>query len=72
MDKVFAFIHQDDYDSGYRTISIHKTLKGAYKAKKNHRLACFYDWLDMPRRYRTRFSDTEFKKWNIEEVDLKD
>jgi len=70
---IYEFLYCDCiYESGYVTISLHRTLKGAYNAMKKHRLKCFNEWRALPNEYRKDYLDTAFHSWRIQKTEIEE
>lgn len=64
--KVYQFLHNDFvWESAAHTVSIHRTIAGAYKAMRTHRLAEYEKWRGQqtPRRYRSIGEKEGWAKW---------
>lgn len=62
------------YESGYVTMSIHRTKAGAYKAMRKHRVDEFYEWYNSRIMY-GKYSQFPYdfgKAWKISEETLID
>jgi len=73
MDKVFEFLYNSDCcESAARTVSVHKTLKGAEIALMFHKGGVEREYNKMGSEYTDEF-DFDFDKWwGIQETELKD
>jgi len=66
MDYVYEFIYNSCvYESSARTMSIHKSISGAYKAMKTHRLKTYNEWRKQSREWRKPWLDTHDQHWGI-------
>ena len=72
--KVFEFAYSDCiHESGYVTMSIHKTRKGAEMALDHHKNDAYKEWLEMytpSERWLRKFGSME--NWIIKETELKE
>lgn len=60
------------HESGYVTISIHRTLKGAYKAIKAHKIEVFEEWLTGSKFGKKYWRSDHGQAWHITKVELVD
>lgn len=58
------------YESAAEVISVHKTVFGAYRAMRQHRLNTFWEWREMPNEYRKSFQDTFAKHWFVHRIEV--
>lgn len=60
------------HESGCVTISVHKTLKGAYNAMKIHRMVEWEQYLGFSKKYRNRIKFGEHKWWGVGRIKLEE
>lgn len=62
------------YESDWRTMSIHKTKLGAYKAMKNWLISEYLDWYNRRITYGKCYGDSfaPHKAWGIEKIKILD
>lgn len=71
MDVVYVFYYCPCiYESGYMAVSLHRTMKGAYLAMKEHRLNVFNEWRSKENQYRKSHLDTVHQDWSIGKKDI--
>jgi hypothetical protein len=69
--KLYAFLYNPMiHESGYVTMSIHRTRKGAEKALEWHRKQEQEEWINACGELAAYWA--EFKVWRIEEITLQD
>lgn len=51
-------------------VSLHRTMKGAYLAMKEHRLNVFNEWRSKENQYRKSHLDTVHQDWSIGKKDI--
>lgn len=72
MKSIYQFLYCSCSESAYGTMSIHASLKGAYKAMKEHRMKTFEEWRKLPNEYRKPFKDTVHQDWCIQKIDIQE
>lgn len=82
--KIYAFIYNPMVEeSGYITVSLHKTKKGAEEALKKHKAERLKEWEAQDKERRARWGDDYevlsnglnfgvFEDWDIEEREVLD
>jgi len=69
--KVYGFYYCDCiYESAFALHSLHYSLKGAYRAMKEHRIKTFNDWRALPNQFRKPFLDTFPKSWRVRSIEI--
>lgn len=72
--KVYAFLHNCcTCESAAETISLHKTLKGAYQAMRKHRLKLCVEHRETRLKFGKKYYNWKydnFRWWGIEKVDV--
>ena len=71
---LYAFLYNPMiHESGYITVSIHRTRKGAEKALEWHRKQCIEDWNEFKDTFgKSEYSETKNKDWKIETIEILD
>jgi len=70
-EYIYEFCYQPcTYESAPATMSIHRSLIGAYTAMKAHRLRVFWDWRKTPNEFRKSFQDNFAQDWFIKKTEI--
>lgn len=76
LDCVYGFIYTEcTYDSNYRTISVHRTKKGAYNEMRTFLIKQYLDWYNDRITYGKYAGDRwcgENERWSIHTIKLKE
>lgn len=73
MEYVYEFLYCGCiYESSYATMSVHKTIRGAYNAMKAHRLKTFNEWRKEPNEFRRDNLDTVHQDWFIKKTKIEE
>ncbi len=75
--KVYEFIYCDCiYESAYATVSMHKTLAGAYKSMRSNLLKEYDDWYNNRIMFGKDRDRTDkfgiFSRWSVRDTILQD
>ena len=69
--RVYAFEYADcKWESGFSVVSMHQTLKGAYKAMKMDQNAQYVESL-IHHKYGTRHNPLEYSLWRVKQYEVK-
>lgn len=69
--KVYQFLYNDFvWESAAYTISIHRTLAGAYKAMRAHRLAKYEEWRNEKGGYAKDAKEGWAQWWGIVPIEI--
>lgn len=69
--NVYKFDYCSDvFESSFKTVSVHKSIRGAYKAMKQHRLMKFNEWMKYSNCLRKAYKDTHDRAWRISKTEL--